>query len=174
MIWTIASNYCDYPSCRELSWQMKYIKRSQYDINHQPSPILNLYTPVLWAGKRQQCKEIETHVKHCWQQMIWPKHCGLLKLEINILTWTSVPVKLGVCAQHNLGSENQRITKGGKASKIIEPSHYPNTVSTTKPRPCPQVPHPQSFWAFPGMLIPQLPWGVCSNARPPFKWRVFS
>lgn len=40
MIWTIASNYCDYPSHRELSWQMKFIKRNHHDINHQPSSTL--------------------------------------------------------------------------------------------------------------------------------------
>ena len=98
MIWTIASNYHDYPSYRELSWQMKYIKRHHYGINHQPSSILHLYTPVRLAAERQRCRKAEARVKHSWQQMTWPNDCRLLRLEMCLLTWTLLVVKLGVSA----------------------------------------------------------------------------
>lgn len=39
------------------------------------------------------------HMSSIPEADVWPKDCDLLRLEISLLTWISVVVKLGVCAQ---------------------------------------------------------------------------
>ena len=61
-------------------------------------------------------------------------------------------------------SQNQRIIRVGKTTKIIWSNHQP--IPTMPTNPSPSVPHLHVSRTPPGMLTPPRPWVDCSNALP--------